>query len=60
MINLVGWNYSDERSSHARVRAANQALSGADAALPNTYSKGAKELARLMENLRKELGGAGT
>ena len=55
---MVGWNYTHTFSLHQRMRAANMALSGVEAALPNTYGM-KPELLELLERHRALASGPG-
>jgi hypothetical protein len=48
---MVSWNYTSEYVAGVRARAFSQALSGYEAALPDTYGLKPKQLAQLMSDL---------
>jgi hypothetical protein len=48
---MVAWNYSPDYVSAGRARAVSQALSGYEAALPDTYGLKPQHLAQLMSDL---------
>jgi hypothetical protein len=48
---MVSWNYTSEYVAGGRARAFSQALSGYEAALPDTYGLKPKHLAQLMSDL---------
>jgi hypothetical protein len=49
---FVGWNYCSSYPKQARLRGINVALSGFEAALPDSYGRPAAELAELLNALR--------
>jgi hypothetical protein len=49
---FVAWNYTPEYWKLQSLRKVNVAISGAEAALPDTYGMSAAALATLMEELR--------
>jgi hypothetical protein len=53
---IVGWNYSPEFRESTNLRQVNVAISGAEAALPETYGMSAEELCALMDEIRKQRG----
>jgi hypothetical protein len=53
---MVGWNYSPIYQGGAIGRTVSAALSGVEAALPDTYGMNASELAQLMNEWRRRCG----
>ena len=53
---MVGWNYSAEFTGSATARRFATALSGAEAALPDTYGMRAADLAELLNRVRERNG----
>lgn len=49
---MVGWNYTDQHRRTRALRKVNSALSGAEAALPDTYGRSVPELIELLEGYR--------
>jgi hypothetical protein len=49
---MVGWNYSSDYQASARLRRVSFAMTGVEAALPDTYGISAEQLAELMNELR--------
>jgi hypothetical protein len=56
---MVGWNYTQSYSKHGRLRTANIALAGVEAALPDTYGMKAELLAEFLEHNRALASGPG-
>ena len=54
--NMVGWNYSPNFQRSPTMRRVNTRISGAEAALPDTYGLSAGELVAMMNNLRAQYG----
>ena len=50
---FVGWTFDASHEGQGVVRRANKAISGAEAALPDTYGMAVDELARLLEEHRQ-------
>ncbi len=50
---MVGWNYVPEFRESTSVRRANLAMTGIEAALPDTYGMTADELCALMNEVRE-------
>jgi hypothetical protein len=53
---MVGWNFTAEYRKTQTLRSVNTALVGAEAALPDTYGKSARELSELLESYRTKYG----
>ena len=52
---MVGWNFTPEYARSGRARVVAKAMTGYEAALPETYGMRAEELAGLMEGLRQSV-----
>ena len=55
---MVGWNFTPQYAAAPGLRKVSTALSGAEAALPDTYGKSVEELAELLECFRSRYGSA--
>jgi len=53
---MVGWNFTPEYAATPTLRKVSTAMSGAEAALPDTYGKSVEELAELLERFRSRYG----
>jgi hypothetical protein len=53
---MVGWNFTSDYWKMQTLRKVNTAISGAEAALPDTYGVPVKDLVRVMNSLREEYG----
>ena len=56
MHKMVGWNYVPEFQASIKLRRVNTAISGAEAALPDTYGMSVQELCTLLSNLHTQYG----
>ena len=50
---MVGWNYMPSFSASMKLRRANIAISGVEAAFPDTYGMSAEDLSALLNKLHK-------
>jgi hypothetical protein len=53
---MVGWQYMPEFQVSIKIRQVNTAISGAEAALPDTYGMSAEELCTLLSQLHRQYG----
>jgi len=56
LIKVAGWNYNSAFHQHAKLRKINVAISGTEAALPDTYGMSAENLSALLNELRQKHG----
>jgi hypothetical protein len=53
---VVGWNYTPEAHAHAKLRKLNVAISGTEAAFPDTYGMTTENLSALLNEVRQNHG----